>query len=76
MAKHTEYLEAKRALKEFASDIKRDLKGDNPAIRQCINDYLDSIFRESWYCNIGSHKTRDRYYDWLSSYACTLHPKD
>jgi hypothetical protein len=64
----SDYQEAKDKLRSHAEYVKVLHRGDNPAIRQSINDYEDSISREY---NLSEHKR-----DLLSNYACKLHPKD
>ena len=64
--KTTIYQQAKRELKDVALDAKRQFKSDKPAVRQIINDYVDSLCK--------SLNLSDYQRDLLANYACTLHP--
>ncbi len=64
----TDYQQAKQQLSGYAKQAKIEWKGDNPAIREGINNCLDLIIRHyRW--------TGTRYESLLSNYACKLHPK-
>lgn len=71
------YQIAKQHLKNAADLIKQTNPNDKPAIRQYINDVADSIVKDTINCpswNISESK-REQYINWLSLYACKLHPK-
>lgn len=61
------YQQAKQELKSIATDAKKEYPNDKPAIRQIINDSLDSL------CKSLRMSDYQRYL--LSNYACKLHPK-
>lgn len=69
---HSEYKEAKKALKMEAENIKM-MTNDKPMIRQVINDKVDSLLK--LFPKSFSYNRVKMYEDWLSSYAVTLHPK-
>jgi len=64
----TPYQQAKSDLKEVSKVIKKEYKSDKPAQRMHINDYCDSLCKDYQFSNY--------YSDLLSSYSCTLHPKN
>ena len=66
----TKYQQAKEQLKHASIQIKKDFKGDKPAIRMHINDSCDSIARDYYY------RLTEYQKNLLSNYACKLHPKD
>ena len=75
----TIYQDCKSLLKEVAKQAKKEFRNDKPGIRQAINDYTDNLCRNE----IERAKLRQeiseakatQYMNWLSDYACTLHPK-
>jgi hypothetical protein len=70
------YQRAKEQLKNAADLIKETRPNDKPMIRQYVNDVADSITKDMINClswNITEAK-RDQYRNWLSLYACRLHP--
>jgi hypothetical protein len=70
------YQQAKTHLKNASVLYKNSYKGDKPAIRQAINNTLDSIIKDTINCPRlrVSEAKREQYRNWLSDYACTLHP--
>ena len=62
------YQTAKTMLRAHAEYVKAQFRGDKPAIRQSINDYLDSVCRD--------FRLSEYHQGLLSNYACKLHPKD
>lgn len=62
----TKYQEAKSMLRSHAEYTSVRFRGDKPAIRQSINNYVDSISRE--------YDLNNYQRDLLSNYACKLHP--
>jgi len=62
----TTYQNAKNMLRSHAEYVKVQYRGDNPAIRQSINDYTDSICKD--------FNLTEYHRDLLSNYACKLHP--
>jgi len=62
----TNYKIAKDTLKSISLEAKSEFRNDKPAVRQIINDSVDSISRDLNLTN------RER--DLLSNYACKLHP--
>lgn len=66
--KNTDYQTAKSNLKETAKQAKIEFKNDKPAIRQIINDEMDSICKDM--------KLTEYRGNLLANYACTLHPKN
>jgi len=63
----TTYKQAKQQLRRASAEAKASFGSDEPAIRQCINDYADHLIRENEWTST-RHETR------LSNYAYTLHP--
>lgn len=72
------YQKCKTWLKNSAELAKQSYKNDNPAIRQHINDVADSIIKDTINCPSWdiSEAKREQYRQWLSLYACKLHPKN
>jgi hypothetical protein len=71
------YKNCKAILKQTAKEAKEFNKGDKPYIRMTINDQADQLHRQiDFYFMKGkfSEKVADLYKNWLSSYACKLHP--
>lgn len=66
----TEYQQAKKDLKQFAQSIKDSCKGDKPLYRMSLNDYTDSITRDS-HRNLSEHKK-----NLLHNFCASLHPKN
>lgn len=71
------YKAAKQQLKNAADLVKSNYPTDKTMCRQWINDTADAIQKDiindpSW--NISEAK-REQYREWLSIYACKLHPK-
>ena len=64
----SDYQVARMELIRTAKRAKRIYPHDKPAVRQIINDRVDSLSREH---NLTEHKR-----DSLANYACKLHPKD
>jgi hypothetical protein len=64
----SKYQQAKTSLKNIANDCKENFKNDKPAMRQLINDSVDTC--SGWY-SLSEHQR-----NLLSNYACKLHPKD
>lgn len=64
----TKYQEVKTMLRSNAEYVKVLFRGDKPMIRQCINDYADSISKD--------YNLSDYQRNLLSNYACKLHPKN
>jgi len=62
----THYQTAKSMLRAHAEYVTVQYRNDKPAIRQSINDYVDSISRD--------YGLSDYYIGLLSNYACSLHP--
>ena len=62
----TNYKIAKDTLKSISLEAKSEFRNDKPAVRQIINDSVDSISRDLNLTN--------REIDLLSNYACKLHP--
>ena len=62
------YQVARMELIRTSKRAKRIYAHDKPAVRQIINDRVDSLSREY---NLTEHKR-----DLLANYACKLHPKD
>jgi len=71
----TIYQNCKQQLKEVAADAKKSYPDDKPAQRQIINDHADTLIRGFW-GRTGSDKQKQQYQNWLSLYACKLHPKN
>ena len=83
--KNSIYQESKRALKFAADEAKRLSKNssglimDKPYINQVINDNCDDLQRQiNFYAmrETISEKQAALYCNWLSSYACKLHPSN
>ena len=76
----TIYQNAKACLKEVADEAKRTTGNtDKPYIRQCINDTADDLINQfNWHAMKEkiSEKKANQYSNWLSGYACNLHPKN
>lgn len=66
MSNKLNYQNAKKQLLEFSRNVKRDLRGDIPAINQSLNDFTDSICRNGL--------LTERQKDLLHNYCCELHP--
>lgn len=66
----TKYQEAKQQLKEVSKNLKRDYRGDKPAIRMGINNAADAICKEYHY------RLSDYQKELLHNYAVTLHQKN
>jgi len=71
---HTEYKTAKAALRDTANHAKATYPNDKPSIRFEINCHADTIIHD--FNRQFEPKRTALYVKWLSSYACTLHPKD
>lgn len=71
------YQEAKQQLKNAADLVKSTHPNDKPMIRQWINDTADAIIKDTINCPSWdiSEAKREQYRNWLSLYACKLHPK-
>lgn len=65
----TNYQIAKSNLKAQAKQLKAQgfYKTDKPMVRQCLNDYADSLSRDYDFSDYQKNN--------LSSFVCTLHPK-
>lgn len=71
----TTYHECRSNLKEFAKSVKKELKGDKPAIREAINNYCDMLIRELSHPRNGhSERALKKFGIWLSANAAKLHP--
>jgi hypothetical protein len=74
------YQLCKIQLKGEAADAKKAFKSDKPAQRQIINDHADSLQRnplnQAMLNEVISKKQFHQYCNWLSLYACKLHPKN
>ena len=66
----SEYQQAKNELRSFAENISNS---DKPAKRMAINDQTDSIIKDNRWLKF-SDKKQNQYFNWLSDFACTLHP--
>lgn len=69
------YQNLKMQLKN-AADLIKSTTNDKPAIREYINNVADSIIKDAINCpswDITEAK-REQYRNWLSLYACKLHP--
>lgn len=69
------YQTSKKQLKNAAVLIK-STTNDKPLIREYINNVADSIIKDTINCpswDITEAK-REQYRNWLSLYACKLHP--
>ena len=72
----TRYQQAKQQLKNAAMLAKQSQPNDKPFIRQWINDTADAIVKDIINCPSWdiSELKREQYRQWLSLYACKLHP--
>lgn len=70
---HSEYKEAKQRLKSFSESLKHETD-DKPMIRMYINDYVDDLSKSMF--KKFTFERVEMYRNWLSSYACKLHPKN
>lgn len=72
------YQIAKQQLKDAAQLVKSTHADDRAMCRTWINDTADSIIKDIINCprwDISEAK-REQYRNWLSLYACKLHPKN
>lgn len=72
----TQYQTAKQQLKNAADLVKASYPNDKPMCRQFINDTADAITKDIINCPSWdiSEAKREQYREWLSLYACKLHP--
>lgn len=64
----SKYQECKTMLRANAEYMKVQFRGDKPMIRQCINDYADSISKD--------YNLTEYQINLLANYSCKLHPKN
>lgn len=68
MKNPSNYQQVKNALKNVAKEAKQKHPTDKPLIRMTINNYVNYLAREY---NITEYQVK-----LLSSYSCSLHPRD
>ena len=72
------YTKAKQQLKNSADLVRKNYPKDKPMQRGWINDTRDAIEKDIINCPSWdiSEAKREQYRNWLSDYACKLHPKN
>lgn len=71
---HQTYTSAKSNLKQTAKELKLSFGNDRSAIRTGINDTCDMLIKDMHPSQV-TDKAKQMYNNWLSNYACKLHPK-